>query len=104
MVSWSIEPDRTALLLLDPCDMFFEGPLASQNNDIVVCRLHIFADLCRARDIPVVATGRPVSPDRGLHLERFVNRKRICMTTTLKASAPCTTDTRSADSRESDTP
>jgi len=69
MVSWSIDPDRAALLLLDPSDVFVAGLLAPANGNRTARRLNALAELCRTRDIPVITTSRIVCPDGGLRIE-----------------------------------
>ena len=64
MVTFSIDPARTALLIVDLQRCFVDdSPVAAPDGPAVVRRLNELAVVCRERGVPVIHTRHVVRPD-----------------------------------------
>ena len=64
MVHFTVEPGKTALVIVDMQNCFVEGyPISAPEGPAVLERLNRLADVCRANGIHVIHTAHVVRPD-----------------------------------------
>ncbi len=65
MVRWSVDPERTAFLVIDMTNDFLAPgfPMESPEGRELIPRLNALAEACRARGIPVIYTSHAHDPE-----------------------------------------
>lgn len=65
MVQWTLDPRRTALLVVDLQNIFVEGhePISAPDGREILARMNDLAAVCRRVGVPVIYTAHALRPD-----------------------------------------
>ena len=65
MVQWTLDPRRTALLVVDLQNIFVEGhePISAPDGREILARMNDLATVCRRVGVPVIYTAHALRPD-----------------------------------------